>query len=77
MEIVIITALICIFISMVIDVANNQISLKGIFSPIFLIILIIVYINSPEPIDVYRGKTTLEISYRDSIPVDSTVIFKK
>ena len=30
----------------------------------------------PSAIDVYRGKTTLEITYRDSIPVDSTVVFK-
>lgn len=33
-------------------------------------------INSPvEPLDVYRGKTTLEITYKDSIPVDSVVVF--
>ena len=31
----------------------------------------------PTAIDVYRGKTTLEITYRDSIPVDSVVVFKK
>jgi hypothetical protein len=24
----------------------------------------------------YRGKTTLEITYRDTIPVDSIVVFK-
>lgn len=27
-------------------------------------------------LDVYRGKTTLEITYRDSIAVDSTVVYK-
>lgn len=31
----------------------------------------------PTALDVYRGKTTLEITYRDSIPVDSVVVFKK
>ena len=31
----------------------------------------------PKAIDVYRGKTTLEITYRDSIPVDTVVVFKK
>ena len=30
----------------------------------------------PSAIDVYRGKTTLEITYRDSIAIDSTVVYK-
>ena len=30
----------------------------------------------PSAIDVYRGKTTLEITYRDSVAVDSVVVFK-
>lgn len=30
----------------------------------------------PTALDVYQGKTTLEITYRDSIPVDSVVVFK-
>lgn len=30
----------------------------------------------PTAIDVYRGKTTLEITYKDSIAVDSVVVFK-
>lgn len=32
--------------------------------------------STPSAIDVYRGKTTLEIVYRDSIPIDSIVVFK-
>lgn len=32
---------------------------------------------SISPIDVYRGKTTLEITYRDSIAIDSTVVLKE
>ena len=40
-------------------------------------IAVICYNDSPKAIDVYRGKTTLEITYRDSIPVDSTVVYKK
>ena len=31
---------------------------------------------SPTALDVYRGKTTLEITYRDSVAVDSTVVYK-
>ena len=32
--------------------------------------------NKPTAMDVYQNKTTLEITYRDSIPVDSVVVFK-
>lgn len=32
--------------------------------------------NEPTAIDVYRGKTTLEITYRDSVAIDSTVVYK-
>lgn len=35
-----------------------------------------VAIGSPSAMDVYRGKTTLEITYKDGIPVDSVVVFK-
>lgn len=33
--------------------------------------------NRPTALDVYKGSTTLEITYRDSIAVDSVVVFKK
>ena len=32
--------------------------------------------NTPTALDVYRGKTTLEITYRDSVAIDSTVVYK-
>lgn len=32
--------------------------------------------GEPEAIDVYRGKTTLQITYQDSVAVDSVVVFK-
>ena len=32
---------------------------------------------NPTAIDVYRGKTTLEITYKDGVPIDSTVVFKE
>ena len=31
---------------------------------------------SPSAIDVYRGSTTLEITYKDGNPVDSAVVYK-
>lgn len=32
--------------------------------------------EQPTALDVYRGKTTLEITYRDSVAIDSTVVYK-
>lgn len=32
--------------------------------------------KNPKPIDVYRGKTALKISYVDTIPQDTLVIWK-
>jgi len=39
---------------------------------------IIMYQESRKPtaMDVYQGKTTLEITYKDGVPVDSVVVFK-
>ena len=33
--------------------------------------------EKPQAIDVYKGKTTLQVTYEDSIPIDTVVIFKK
>ena len=33
-------------------------------------------IGEPTAMDVYQGKTTLEITYKDGVPVDSVVVFK-
>lgn len=36
-----------------------------------------IYNNiTPTAMDVYQGKTTLEITYKDGVPVDSVVVFK-
>lgn len=45
---------------------------------IFILIGTIVssYNPNPQPIEVYQGKTTLQITYEDSIPVDSVVVYK-
>ena len=32
--------------------------------------------HKPTAMDVYQGKTTLEITYKDSVAIDSVVIFK-
>ena len=32
--------------------------------------------NKPTAMDVYRGRTTLEITYKDSVATDTVVVFK-
>lgn len=46
------------------------------FVTVMVFCAFVVYGGSPQAIDVYRGKTALEITYKDSIPVDSIVVFK-
>lgn len=39
--------------------------------------IVVYYENKPTAMDVYRGKTTIEITYRDKVPVDTVVVLKK
>lgn len=32
--------------------------------------------STPTALDVYRGKTSLSITYKDTIPIDTTVVYK-
>ena len=43
---------------------------------IIAMFLMFAHLSKPKPIDVYRGNTTLEITYKDNVPVDSVVIWK-
>ena len=63
------------------DSGNRNWLVSGIFTFIlFILISIIAYniddANKPTAIDVYKGNTTLEITYRDSIPIDTIVVYK-
>ena len=41
-----------------------------------IIVSLIIHSKTPQAIDVYRGNTTLEITYKDGVAIDSTVVFK-
>lgn len=41
-----------------------------------ILVLLAILLKKPKPIDVYRDKTTLEITYKDGMPIDSTVVWK-
>lgn len=47
-------------------------------SAIMFVTVFIIYgeRNTPSAKSVYEGKTTLEITYRDSIPIDTIVVLK-
>lgn len=60
------------------------VSAKDTYSSAFGIVLIlasmvlsVIYLDSqPKAIDVYRGNTTIQVTYKDSIPIDTVVVFK-
>lgn len=73
-------AFVALVILMWVHLDNSNVGIMEFILHCFAIFMIFcaftMYINSPEAIDVYRGKTTLEITYKDSIPIDSVVVFK-
>ena len=61
------------------DDNDDTLILFHMISTVFIIIWVIlvsVYMNRPTAMDVYQGKTTLEITYKDGVPVDSVVVWK-
>lgn len=66
----------------IIILINEQIddtsSASGFFSGMFIIAGITFISNAiyPQAIDVYRGKTTLQITYKGNMPTDTTVVYK-
>lgn len=84
-EIFSIIGLICGFCVIILGLVREKTSdvMGGIFLVVFNVFTMYMgnklgdKSNEPTALDVYRGKTTLQITYNDSIPVDSVVIFKK
>ena len=56
---------------------NDKLLVFTLFLYTFLVFFCLLYnLNKPKAIDVYKGKTTLEITYKDRVPIDSTVVWK-
>lgn len=72
---------ILLIISLATDVRGNGGCCASIFVGLSIAFLLFIIIDekdlSVKPIDVYIGKTTLEITYRDSVAVDSVVVWKE
>lgn len=76
LSLIIIILIVCDFS----DFLNNRhtfpYSLGVIISMLLLAVLVATFIDIPA-IEVYRGNTTLKITYRDSVAIDSVVVYKK
>lgn len=73
-------ALVALIILMFIRLINEDVGIIEFvlhcLATVMVFCALTVYGCYPKAMDVYRNKTTLEITYQDSIPVDSVVIFK-
>lgn len=54
---------------------------SGVFTGALIIYITVTLVlvlapKEPSALAVYKGKTCLEITYRDGVPVDSVVVFK-
>ena len=87
MELCIALAINISIILILIVVLKNSINSNSTYdnTPIFFITMIlniiiafclIINLRKPRAIDVYQGNTTLEITYKESIPIDSVVVWK-
>ena len=70
---VLLTILIC---SILLNSDKDLIVLISTILTFIIFVLVIVYMTEPRAINVYRGNTTLEITYKNGIPIDSTVVWK-
>ena len=55
---------------------RNFVTVYSFIFSFIIFILLLFQLDKPKAIDVYKGKTTLEITYKDRVPVDSTVVWK-
>lgn len=46
------------------------------FLTVGIIFSLLFHLNEPTAIDVYKGRTALKITYKNKVPIDSTVIWK-
>ena len=87
MEIIIaLVFIIILFVCSIVILIENKIlegtdftrTILGIFTGCSMIamFLIIAYLCKPKAIDVYRDKTTLEITYKNNVPIDTIVVWK-
>lgn len=55
---------------------RNFVTVYSFIFSFIIFILLLFQLDKPKAIDVYKGKTTLEITYKNRMPIDSTVVWK-
>ena len=55
---------------------KNVVSTTNVLFGIISFICVVYIANQPTALNVYEGKTELEITYKGKIPVDSVVVYK-
>lgn len=86
MMVLIIEILFLIVLVIAIVISAKLDNYSSSYSVISLALMIIIWcinaycvsiiVNQPTAIDVYKGKTELQITYKGTIPIDSVVVFK-
>ena len=64
---------------LIISEQTDGLTILGSVSSVLLIIVgarCIHICKYPSAIDVYRGKTTLQITYKNNVPTDTIVVYK-
>lgn len=76
--ILIILLIVSLSVAFVSCIDGDNVFYKVTNSLIALLVIInfITYFTMPSAIDVYRGKNTLEVTYKGGVATDSIVIFK-
>lgn len=82
MEIILIVLGVLLIVALILNTCDRD---EPILSALFIMVLTFffkicldLYLNRdvPTAIDVYNNKTTLEITYRDSVAIDTVVVYK-
>lgn len=72
-------AIFAFFITCLFDTIEKGNSFNTFIACIYSLIITVfsaICLKEPTAMDVYRNKTTLEITYKDGMPIDSTVVWK-
>lgn len=74
-----VTLLVMVFIAITLSTYSNAYAVSILIVSIITFISAVfttIELRNPTAIDVYRGKTTLEVTYKNGVAIDSTVVFK-
>lgn len=74
-----VTLLVMVFMAIILSAYSNAYAVSILIVSIITFLSAVfttIELQNPTAIDVYRGKTTLEVIYKNGVAIDSTVVFK-